>query len=479
MRRFSTDRMWMAAIVAGVLLLTASAFGAPVDFEKAQGVAQKHLDRTRRGGGKGGKIKSAQRPQVRRFTGKAAPYFLVEKEDNGFVIVSGDDIAVPILGEIDNGNIDKENMPPAMVWLLGTYEKQIEEAVKNGATQDEETRQLWEEGILSSSPVMAASYPATLLSTTWDQGEPYNLQCPLDGTQKSPTGCAATVMAQIMKYWQHPTSGTGTSASYYTTTKNIFVPSVSFNTSYNYANMLDSYTASSGTTTQRDAVSMLMYHCGVSVRMDYSSVGSGAYSKDVATALTQYFDYDNSIRYISSGNSQHPDNPNKISASDWKDLVIGQIENNSPILFSGIDVNDGSGHGFIIDGYSNANDRFHLNWGWGGNYDGFFALTALNPNTYQFNDDHAMIINIMPNKSIQRRPRDDNKHNAKQKRQSTVTNKSKQFRCFKDGNSNKRGYQGKDELWCGFLRKNRVCCHVRQHRQYGFRLRQLFNIQHV
>ena len=381
-RRFKWLALAFVMLFGGVVVVSA----APVDFETAQSVARKHLERTR-----GGKIKPAQR-SLAKAAAPSAPYYVLEKESGGFVIVSGDDIAVPILGEVDNGGFDRENMPPALLWLLGTYEKQIEEAVKDGAAQDQETKGLWAQTTQMANAAAAADYSLTLLSTTWNQGEPYNLQCPLDGTQRSVTGCLATAMAQIMKYWQHPAIGRGASEAYYTVKKNIYVPSVRFNMYYDYANMLDTYTANGGTTVQRDAISTLMYHCGVSIKMDYSYTESYAFYSGVATALTQYFDYDNSIKFIFTSKN------NRISASEWKDLVIGQIENNSPIYYGGQDVGGTGGHAFIIDGYNDVTDRFHLNWGWGGNYDGFFALTALNPSTYQYNSEPNMTINIMPNK---------------------------------------------------------------------------------
>jgi len=244
----------LALAIVGVLFLSVSAFGAPVSVERAYDVARNHLERA----GRGGKIKSARRPPAGEFANAAAPdapRFFVEKEGGGFIIVSGDDIAAPILGEVDNGNIDTENMPPALLWLLGTYEKQIEDALKGGETQDADTRRRWEQTAQMPVSFAAAPYPATLLTTAWDQREPYNLQCPLDGTQRSAAGCVAIAMAQIMKYWQHPAYGTGASEAYTANSAEIYVPSVDFNTRYDYANMLDSYTASGGTAVQRDAVS--------------------------------------------------------------------------------------------------------------------------------------------------------------------------------------------------------------------------------
>jgi len=373
-------------LIVSLLFFFVSAFSAPVSIETAEKVAKKHLERKKHGG----KIKRARAYRTKTFT----PYFVFEKESKGFILVSADNVAVPILGETDSGVFDKDSMPPALVWLLETYEKQIEEAAKSGKTQDSETKALWEQSMLGSEPLMAVSYPTQLLSTTWSQSEPYNLKTPSDGGTRSVTGCVATAMAQIMKYHKYPSRGTGASDAYETETKKISVPSVSFNTSYDYTNMLDNYPyTNSGTAVQREAVSTLMYHAGASVKMDYTNNSSGAFLDYVAPALTQYFGYDNSIRYVYSTASS-------ISASDWKDLVIGQIENNSPVFYGGQNTVGTSGHAFVIDGYDNIIDKFYLNWGWNGNYNGFFELTALNPtNDRKYNARQVMIINIMPNKN--------------------------------------------------------------------------------
>jgi len=379
-------RRFFAVILSAVLVFAVSVFSAPVSFETAEVIARKHLEL----GAGSGKIRRGLVRKVRAIT----PYFVFEKESGGFIVVSADDVAVPILGETDSGAFDKDGMPSALVWLLETYEKQIEEAVTGGEAQDDETSRRWKraaQGSNSSATVAAASYPLTLLSTTWSQGAPYNLKTPLDGNARSATGCVATAIAQIMKYWQHPAYGTGASEAYKTVPKDISVPSVSFNTLYNYADMLDNYpTANSGTEAQREAVATLMYHCGVSVKMNYTSDESGALPTNVSSALTKYFGYDACIQNIATGLGGIT-----VSASDWKDLVIGQIENNSPIYYNGVDTESG-GHAFVIDGYDNSTDRFHLNWGWGGNYNGFFALTALNPGTHRYNNLQGMIINIMP-----------------------------------------------------------------------------------
>ena len=414
--RVSTHAKASTALLAA-LIWAFAALGAPVSLETARGVAQKHLERTR-----GGSIKPAQKPQMKASAGVSAPpYFVIEKEKYGFVIVAADDIAVPVLGETDWGVFDKDSMPPALLWLLGTYEEQIAQALKNGAAQDDETKKLWKQATSSSGLAMAASYPTNLLSTMWSQDDPYWSNTPKIGTSQTPTGCVATVMAQIMNFYKYPARTTGTIPAY-TTDSRLSVsalPAVTFD----WSNMLDKYgfypaTDGGGTHTDKEgnryyeakwngvqgqAVATLMSAAGRAVKMNYGKESSGAESKEVASALTAYFGYDSSIRFVRlTGRLVNNSviTVSDISASDWKELVIGQIENNSPVYYSGVNTVTDGGHAFIIDGYNDVTDIFHLNWGWGGRYNGFFPLTALNPKDGErYNSFHDMVINIMPNKN--------------------------------------------------------------------------------
>jgi len=132
-----------------------------------------------------------------------------------------------------------------------------------------------------------------LVQTTWDQSPFYNDSCP----SGSVTGCVATTMAQIMRYWNYPLHGKDTS-SYCDCTANGFTNNFGTQfanygaTSYNWAAMPLSV-ASTNT-----AVAQLMYHCGVSVHMDYDPNGSGAeviIPESIfcsQTAFPKYFNYD-------------------------------------------------------------------------------------------------------------------------------------------------------------------------------------------
>ena len=165
------------------------------------------------------------------------------------------------------------------------------------------------------------------------------------------------------------------------------------NTIYDWDNMPNKLTSSSPST-QKNAVATLMYHCGVAVEMDYNSDGRGsssAYTVDLGggrpsaeKALKTYFGYATTLQGKQSAN---------MSASAWKSLLKNELDNQRPILYRG--QSSIGGHAFICDGYDN-NDHFHFNWGWGGQANGFFSLTALTPRNYNFSEGQQAIIGIQP-----------------------------------------------------------------------------------
>ena len=376
-----------------IFALSVAVFAVPVSFEKASLIAEnttkskklnlKHKSFKKREA----KAVFAPAPDaasVATVAENALFYVFQNDEDKGFVIVAGNDVFSPIIGISDKGTYDPANLPPNFAWYIENIEREMEFALENGQVQTQDIENEWELHAVGGAYV-TGDY---LIKTKWDQEAPYWNKTPTIRGRHTYTGCVATTMAQIMNYYQYPASTTGTIPEYITGIERILVsalPQVAFD----WDNMADTYNSRS-TAVQNDAVATLMNAAGRSVKMDYGTGSSGAYSRDAATALTRYFDYDKSIRYVYSFTSPG------ISASDWKDLVIGQIENDSPVFYEG--QGESGGHAFIIDGYDDAG-KFHLNWGWSGSYDGFFVLTALNPGREQFNDQQGMIINIMPNKN--------------------------------------------------------------------------------
>lgn len=277
--------------------------------------------------------------------------YVFSSDRNGFLVLSADDEAPAVLGYSDSGSVSPEDMPPAFRYWLDQYAAQIEAARLYGVRKASVTRP-------SREPI------APMVSTRWNQGAPYNDMAPLMDGQRSVTGCVATALAQIMNYHQWPPVGRGSNSYKWNNT----TLSLDFSTiEFDWENMLNVYN-SSATQAQKDAVAQLMYACGVAVNMNYSPNSSGALSALIASAMYNYFDYDKAVLVMDR---------DFYGLIEWEDIVYDQLQNYGPVQYSGITATR-EGHSFVCDGYS-SDGYFHINWGWGGMSDGYFLLTALDP----------------------------------------------------------------------------------------------------
>lgn len=314
---------------------------------------------------------------------------------NGFVIVSAEDAAMPILGYSTSGSFSPENIPSNVAWWLGLYNDEIQYAIDNNIEASETLRADWNNLMAGNAmEIKSTRAVSAVMTTTWNQSSPYNNLCP----SNAPTGCVATAMAQVMKYWNHPVKGLG-SHSY---SSNYGTLSANFgNTTYAWSNMPNSVSYGSSST-QKNAVATLMYHCGVAVEMNYSANSSGAqvnsyngmFDYCTETALKNFFDYKNTLRGLMR---------DSYSDSEWISILKEELNAPTPrpILYTG--ASSGGGHAFVFDGYNNSN-QFHVNWGWGGSYDGYFSINALEPGSggigggdYVFNEDQTALVGVEPN----------------------------------------------------------------------------------
>ena len=291
------------------------------------------------------------------------PNLYIFTAEQGFVVMAADDCVQPILGYSLTGNFIAENMPDNVRdWLQG-YNDEIQWGIDQQVRATSETAKLWKDlidGNSKASTSKATAVVPNLLKTEWDQDPLYNNFCPYDNTagELTVTGCVATAMAQIMKYWDYPTSGTG-SHSY--TLPTYGLQSANYgSTTYNWENM-PTYLSSSSTTEQINEVARLMYHCGVSVNMVYGlsvNGGSSASTQMVGNALINYFKYSSGITYKEKSS---------YSDANWKNLVKAELNAGRPLQYRGSG-STGGGHSFVCCGYD-SDDKFYFNWGWSGRND--------------------------------------------------------------------------------------------------------------
>lgn len=283
------------------------------------------------------------------------PLVYVFANPDGYMVVSGDDCAPALLGFGDTNFFDT-SCAPLMEWL-DDYALQIDAARKNPSDK-----------IVGRIPRQNMKNVKPLLTTLWNQGSPYNQDCPKVGTAATYTGCVATAMAQVMKYHNWPPRGKGSRSYDWESTEGTKTLSMDFSTQvFNWANMTDTYSSSS-TTAQKNAVAQLMHACGISVDMGYGTGSSGAQSTKVSAALINYFDYSKETIQLQRA---------YIKRALWEDYVYKSLTEYGPVYYTGR--NYSGGHAFVCDGYLDG--YWHINWGWGGSSNGYFLLTAMDPSS--------------------------------------------------------------------------------------------------
>lgn len=275
--------------------------------------------------------------------------------EQGFVLVSAEDNARAVLGYSDEGHIDAQSIPANMRAWLQMYADELARAAKLPAAP----------GVQRTVEYYPSIEPL-LGNLAWNQDAPFNNHCPIDPKtqERSVTGCMATAAAQVMYHHRYPEKGTG-SYSYWCGWENL---SVNFSeATYDWDNMLPSY--KNGYTQQEsDAVAQLMYHVGVASNMWYGSASSGAAMGTAMQAMMRNFDYDAAIRVLMK---------DYMDEEVVMDEIVVELQSSRPVFIEALTKRQ-EGHAFILDGIQ-ADGYIHINWGWGGYGNGYFALSAMNP----------------------------------------------------------------------------------------------------
>ena len=290
----------------------------------------------------------------------AQPYYVFNSTDgNGFVIISGDDRYSKVLGYSDRGTFDVKHMPPQLKAMLDQFaENSAKPSNWNG------THPSW-----NTTFTTRADEGVLLKTENWGQTAPYNAKTPLVGTNlHAPTGCVATAMAIIMKYHKWPET-------------------------YNWDAMPTNVQVGV-TPDENNDVAELMSIIGQSVNMKYGAASSVAPSSAIPFKNT--FNYSPSCEYFEK--DYITDN------SKWEELIKGNLDAGYPVYYTGTDYDNLVGHAFVIDGYNATG--FHVNWGWDGYFNGYYALDNLASDpeggfssSFNYSADNGMIFNIIPDKS--------------------------------------------------------------------------------
>lgn len=281
-------------------------------------------------------------------------YVLNATDGKGFIIVSADEDAMPVIGYSDTNTWNMFSVPDAAAEML-------------------------------TSPVAASSgsrlrvagtseMQSKLLSTPqWSQEAPFNNYIP----NHRLTGCVGVALAEILKYHSYPATrpaslvGEGQSAN------------------YAWNAMRDDNYRSGYTQEEADAVAAVVADAAIAIGTDFGQSSSSAFEVKVPYALTAMLGYDAGVSYKKRS---------EIDRDTWDAIIVNEINEDRPVLYSGQDVS--AGHAFVCDGYELRDvPFFHINWGWGGSANGYFASNALNPvvsRSHSYNNLQTIVYNIKP-----------------------------------------------------------------------------------
>lgn len=323
--------------------------------------------------------------------GEPAVYVFNKKASKGFMLLSADDAAAPVLGYSDSGSFDPDNIPPQLAYWLEEYSSEIDAARKRGVAPQ-----------VDDSFTFPSDWTpiAPLLSTAWGQNYPYNMYTPkmYDAQGRAyncVTGCVATATAQVMNYWKYPEQGTG-SITYDSNTagfdfQGTLTMNFGYEESFDWKNMADYYLEGHYDRYQAAAVANLMKQVGYSIQTQYGVANSGAPVQQVGVALMKYFGYSKGITI---------EERLTYTASDWNAMLYDQLKSVGPAVYCGS--SPAGLHCFVADGYD-GDGYFHFNWGWDGMADGFYLLNALNPSSVGtggslggFNSIQGVVAGIQP-----------------------------------------------------------------------------------
>ena len=315
-----------------------------------------------------------------------AAYYVFNGSERGFVIVAGDDLAPAVLGYSDQGTFDVQNVPEALQHLLEGYAAQID-ALTRGAHATPRFRD--------------AGAITPLVKAAWTQSNPYNILLPyIPSGGHAYTGCVATAMSQVMRYWKWPARPTRAIPAY-TSSSTVNNETLTYNmpelpvVDFDWDAMQDTYGSTDTLSAAARAVATLNLYCAQAMQMVFKRYSSSASSAAITSMAAAYFDYDASA---------HMESRSNYSTQGWVDLIYGELVAGRPVIYSGS--KKSGGHSFICDGYD-GNGLFHINWGWNGNSNGYYVLNVLDPDeqgtgsaddAYGYICDQSAIVGFQPNK---------------------------------------------------------------------------------
>ena len=200
-------------------------------------------------------------------------------------------------------------------------------------------------------------------------------------------GCVATAGAQLMRYWQWPTTSV-TPLTRQCSVDDAYAQYTMQGGFYNWT-LMPLVPANGVTEAQRQAIGKLTYDIGVSVNMAWADGGSAANTFALVPRLKGTFGYANAAAAVFQS-GVYP-----YSLAELKKVVIPNCDARAPL---GMSISGTYGHAVIVDGYGYSGSDFyiHVNFGWGGLDDAWYIPPDI---TDDYDTIDGFVFNVFPEAS--------------------------------------------------------------------------------
>ena len=350
--------------------------------------------------------------------------WVTELEPEGYIATSADDRINPVIAYSHKGQFpfedSKQNALLHMIkWDMKARQRAVKEQTEQLTAHIAKNNKEWADYSSNQVATIKSAESGEIfdtqtqwpngddngwLDTAWNQSGIYNDSCPDDPISGSQclTGCVATAMAQIVNYWESPSSISFDDSDNYSSvkpledepTRRIYIDlnpdgqndGVETSEYEHDADMTNIDYNGTGEHPSNQTIADLMFACGASVRMNYSDSASGASHYRTALAYTDHWNY-------ISAEVMDP-----ASDSDFYTILENNMKNGQPAqLGIGKSSSDG-GHSIVCDGYR-SNNTYHLNYGWGSNSSAaWYSLPTGMPSGYDVVEDS--VLNILTHTPI-------------------------------------------------------------------------------
>lgn len=330
-------------------------------------------------------------------------FYVIGRDRGGFVIISGDDRARPILGLSETNRFETENMPDNVKWWM----ESLKAYVRKQAVPGNQVRPQWTR--LLQTRADDAHITGTVtgkvehLTPEWDQGnndqwlfkqQVYNKFCPRSNGNLTITGCVATALAEVLTTLSGlypddmPDRGTGTVGGYSVGSGYVAPQPYELTTVYDWAGLRTLTNAEAirqaidnGQTDVVDNLGHLMADCGAILRAAFSVNGTTAGSGQNIAART--------AEHLFMSKTAHSESASAYSAAKWIRMLKAEIVSR-PVLYSGRSP-ENYGHSFVFDGFGTYQGEtvFHVNFGWSGSANGYYFFDNLESGNGMYSD-HLM-----------------------------------------------------------------------------------------